>query len=123
MHAEAWALTSEYRDRPEWACFLKDCTILDSYSIPLNLNSLATTAAAAAEEEQQQQQQQQKKLHFEDYLIKVSFVYMKYPSKILVGLFLNDPFLFITVACAEDMSISVVNQGNYSIYLSSNCRI
>ncbi|KAI8644125.1 hypothetical protein BD408DRAFT_363593 [Parasitella parasitica] len=64
LHAEAWALTSEYRDRPEWACFLKDCTIKDSYSIPLNLNILATAAAA------EEQQQQQKKLHFEDYLIK-----------------------------------------------------
>ncbi|CAO0801419.1 unnamed protein product [Mucor circinelloides] len=59
LHAEAWTLTSEYRDRPEWACFLKDCTILDSYSIPpLNLNTTLS------------EQQQAKKLHFEDYLIK-----------------------------------------------------
>ncbi|KAL9548225.1 hypothetical protein MBANPS3_005787 [Mucor bainieri] len=74
MHAEAWALTSEYRDRPEWACFLKDCTILDSYSIPLNLNTLSITTFTTAPTtpvEQQQQQQQAKKLHFEDYLIKL----------------------------------------------------
>ncbi|GAN04811.1 phosphatidylinositol 3,4,5-trisphosphate-dependent Rac exchanger 1 protein-like [Mucor ambiguus] len=69
LHAEAWALLSEYRDRPEWACFLKDCTILDSYSIPLNLNTLSTTAYTTPTAPVEQQQQA-KKLHFEDYLIK-----------------------------------------------------
>ncbi|GAA5811726.1 hypothetical protein MFLAVUS_005167 [Mucor flavus] len=44
MHAEAWALISEYRDRPEWTQFLKECAIHDT--------------------------KQQRKLHFEDYLIK-----------------------------------------------------
>ncbi|GAA5804333.1 hypothetical protein HPULCUR_009820 [Helicostylum pulchrum] len=44
MHAEAWALISEYRDRPEWTLFLKECAIHDT--------------------------KQQRKLHFEDYLIK-----------------------------------------------------
>jgi hypothetical protein len=71
MHAEAWTLVSEYRDRPEWQMLLKECTILDSYSIPLNLNHLldannATTSITTAA-------LQQKKLHFEDYLIKVKY--------------------------------------------------
>lgn len=62
MHAEAWALTSEYRDRPEWNNFLKECAILNTFSIPLNLNHLLLNDTI----------QQQKKLHFQDYLIKVS---------------------------------------------------
>lgn len=60
MHAEAWALTTEYRDRPEWTHFLRECTLLNSFSIPLNYVLLNDTM------------QQQKKLHFQDYLIKVS---------------------------------------------------
>lgn len=68
MHAEAWTLTSEYRDRSEWnQFFLKECTILDSYSIPLNLNQSLIDSSSA-----QPSYQQHKKLHFEDYLIKVS---------------------------------------------------
>lgn len=63
MHAEAWALTTEYRDRPEWNHFLRECALINSFSIPLNLNLLNDSIM---------QQQQQKKLHFQDYLIKVS---------------------------------------------------
>lgn len=51
MHAEAWALISEYRDRPEWTQFLKECAIHDT--------------------------KQQRKLHFEDYLIKVKIGYIR----------------------------------------------
>ncbi|KAI7893499.1 Dbl homology domain-containing protein [Mucor mucedo] len=61
MHAEAWALTTEYRDRPEWNHFLRECALINSFSIPLNLNLLNDSIM---------QQQQQKKLHFQDYLIK-----------------------------------------------------
>lgn len=78
MHAEAWTLTSEYRDRPEWnQCFLKECTVLDSHSIPLNLNHLLLDNNNTNLTQLQQQQQsyaQPKKLHFEDYLIKVSMI-------------------------------------------------
>lgn len=65
MHAEAWTLASEYRDRPEWSIFVKDCAILDSHLIPLSHLLIQD------DHQLQQQQQQQKKLHFEDYLIKV----------------------------------------------------
>lgn len=81
MHAEAWALASEYRDKPEWNNFLKECTIVDSYSIPLNLNHLLLY------------EQQQKKLHFEDYLIKVSINILN------KSLFSNDMLL----ACTKNM--------------------
>lgn len=64
MHAEAWTLTSEYRDRPEWNIFVKDCAILDSHLIPLSHLLIQD------DHQLQLQQQQQKKLHFEDYLIK-----------------------------------------------------
>ncbi|RCI01787.1 hypothetical protein CU098_010211 [Rhizopus stolonifer] len=56
LHAEAWTLFSEYRDRPEWSGFLKDCVMLDSCFIPFTLASNSLS--------------QPKKLQFEDYLIK-----------------------------------------------------
>lgn len=63
MHAEAWALCSEYRDQPEWSLFLKDCAILDSYSLPSPVNSDIHMSCPPS-----------KRLHFEDYLIKVCFM-------------------------------------------------
>ncbi|KAI8375102.1 hypothetical protein EDC96DRAFT_345545 [Choanephora cucurbitarum] len=56
MHADAWALFSEYRDRPEWSSFLKDCTTLDAY-----IDSFRVIPDSIS---------QPKKLQFEDYLIK-----------------------------------------------------
>ncbi|KAI8335231.1 hypothetical protein BD560DRAFT_414204 [Blakeslea trispora] len=56
LHADAWALFSEYRDRPEWSSFLKDCTTLDTYIDHFRLASDSIS--------------QTKKLQFEDYLIK-----------------------------------------------------
>jgi|JXWR01.1.fsa_nt_gb hypothetical protein len=50
MHTEAWSLLSFYRNRSEWAQFIKECTSQDDDSLL---------------------QHQQKRLHFEDYLIKV----------------------------------------------------
>ncbi|KAG1161907.1 hypothetical protein G6F37_002638 [Rhizopus arrhizus] len=49
MHTEAWSLLSFYRNRSEWAQFIKECTSQDDDSLL---------------------QHQQKRLHFEDYLIK-----------------------------------------------------
>ncbi|KAI9482949.1 MAG: hypothetical protein EXX96DRAFT_478411 [Benjaminiella poitrasii] len=59
MHAEAWTLTSEYRDRTEWVNFIKECEFPDPYSI-----------SSPTSPEFQQEQHQLRKLHFEDYLIK-----------------------------------------------------
>ncbi|KAI9275350.1 hypothetical protein BY458DRAFT_546317 [Sporodiniella umbellata] len=51
MHSEAWSLVSVYRNRSEWANFIKECSTQDTTeddSLP----------------------NQHKRLHFEDYLIK-----------------------------------------------------
>ncbi|KAF7732735.1 hypothetical protein EC973_000006 [Apophysomyces ossiformis] len=56
-HSEAWYLCSEYRTRPDWACFLKDCAIMDSANEPPFLVEPLMTA---------------KRLHFDDYLIKAT---------------------------------------------------
>jgi hypothetical protein len=61
-HAEAWSLCSKYRERPEWAGFLKECVVLDSNSIPFNLSNDIFL---------HYRQQSAKRLQFEDYLIKV----------------------------------------------------
>ncbi|KAI8991797.1 hypothetical protein BDF20DRAFT_909527 [Mycotypha africana] len=67
LHAEAWTLTSEYRSRPEWADFLKECSIIQTQ---LSLVSTTLNLFNRQGEQKQSYYEQQKKLHFEDYLIK-----------------------------------------------------
>ncbi|KAG0187536.1 hypothetical protein DFQ28_006228 [Apophysomyces sp. BC1034] len=56
LHSEAWSLCSDYRTRPDWTFFLKDCAMMDSTN---EISCLVEPAVAA------------KRLHFEDYMIKL----------------------------------------------------
>lgn len=92
MHAEAWALTTAYRDRPEWNHFLRDCALFNSCTMAFNLNNVFNTDSMI----------QQKKLHFQDYLIKVKrekFIW--FYSK-----FHTNPFIQIFSLCREYVDIN-----------------
>lgn len=94
LHFDAWNLTCQYRDQPEWILFLQDCINISTYSIPFNLSIMDTTLC--------QSQQSHKKLLFEDYLIKV------YTPLLQLCIKLTILSLFV-IAYTTCMPISAIN--------------
>ncbi|KAI9488984.1 hypothetical protein BDB00DRAFT_845631 [Zychaea mexicana] len=74
LHDEAWSLCEEYRDRPEWSHFTKECTAMIAESTPVSSSVVSGSLMDQVSSSQQQLSASSspvgKRLQFEDYLIK-----------------------------------------------------
>ncbi|KAI7875866.1 hypothetical protein K492DRAFT_210721 [Lichtheimia hyalospora FSU 10163] len=71
FHDDAWQLCEEYRDRPEWAFFLKECMAAESATSSVATGSyLDPTAGLMTSSQSVVPTGNSKRLQFEDYLIK-----------------------------------------------------